>query len=141
VWGKMVANAAINPLTAILRVPNGALIESEDTIELMKAAALEAAAVAAALSIHLPYLDPVERVKQVAMLTATNFSSMYQDVLTKRQTEIDAINGKIIEQGRALGVPTPINAALTSLVRAIQNNYPTENAEKELPQALKTTLG
>jgi 2-dehydropantoate 2-reductase len=138
VWGKIVVNAAINPLTAILRVPNGALVENEDMIELLTAAALEAAAVAEALGIRLPYLDPVERVKQVATLTATNFSSMYQDVLTQRQTEIDAINGKIVEQGRALGVPTPINAALTSLVRAIQNNYATESAEKELQRLLQT---
>ena len=140
VWGKIVINAAINPLTAILRVSNGALVESADTLELLRATALEAAAVAKSLGIRLPYPDPVERVKQVATLTATNFSSMYQDVLTQRQTEIDAINGQIVEQGRALGVPTPINAALTALVRAIQNNYSTaESAEKELALALKTT--
>jgi len=120
-----------------LRIPNGALVESDDTLELMKAAALEAAAVAQAKGIALPYPDPIERVKQVATLTATNFSSMLQDVLNKRQTEIDAINGKIAEQGRALGVPTPINAALTSLVRAIQNNYTTENAEKEAQNTLR----
>lgn len=139
VWGKIVINAAINPLTAILRIPNGVLVESEDTLGLMKAAALEAAAVADALGIRLPYPDPFERVKQVATLTATNFSSMYQDVLTKRLTEIDAINGKIVEQGRALGVPTPINAALTSLMRAIQNNYTTaENAESESKAALRS---
>ena len=140
VWGKVIINAAINPLTAILRIPNGALVESEDTIELMKAAALEAAAVAAALGIRLPYPDPVERVKQVATLTATNFSSMLQDVLNHRLTEIDAINGKIAEQSRALGVPTPINAALTSLVRTIQSSYNTKNTErteKELIQTLK----
>ncbi|MFN8594705.1 MAG: 2-dehydropantoate 2-reductase [Anaerolineae bacterium] len=140
VWGKVIINAAINPLTAILRIPNGALIESEDTIGLMQAAALEAAAVAKAKGIALPYPDPIERVKQVATLTATNFSSMLQDVQNKRQTEIDAINGKIAEHGRALGVPTPINAALTSLVRAIQNNYTAEvaeNAETNLQNALR----
>ena len=52
VWGKVIINAAINPLTAILRVPNGALVESEETIGLMKAAALEAAAVAQAQRHH-----------------------------------------------------------------------------------------
>ena len=142
VWGKVIINAAINPLTAILRVPNGALVESEETIGLMKAAALEAAAVATAQGITLPFPDPVERVKQVATMTATNHSSMLQDVLGKRPTEIDAINGKIVEQGQALGIPTPINTLLTSLMRAIQKNYTAEaaeSAEKELQRQLRTT--
>lgn len=141
VWGKVIINAAINPLTAILRIPNGALVESEDTIGVMTAAALEAAAVAAALGIRLPYPDPVERVKYVAQLTATNHSSMLQDVMNQRQTEIDAINGQIVEHGRALGVPTPVNAVLTSLVRAIQTNYTAEaaaHAEKELQKQVQT---
>ncbi len=140
VWGKVLINAAINPLTAILRLPNGALVESEELVDLMKAAALEAAAIAKAQGITLPFPDPVERVKQVATLTATNYSSMLQDVLGKRPTEIDAINGKIVEQGQALGIPTPINVMLTSLVRAIQNNYTAEvaeNAEKELQRQLR----
>ena len=129
VWGKVIINAAINPLTAILRVPNGALVESEETSGLMKTAALEAAAVATAKGITLPFPDPVERVKQVATMTATNHSSMLQDVLGKRPTEIDAINGKIVEQGLVLGIATPVNAALTSLMRAIQKNYTAEAAE------------
>jgi 2-dehydropantoate 2-reductase len=140
VWGKVIINAAINPLTAILRVPNGALVENEETIGLMKAAALEAAAVATAQGVALPFPDPVERVKQVATLTATNHSSMLQDVLGQRPTEIDAINGKIVEQGQALGIPTPVNALLTSLMRAIQQNYTAESAEiaeKELQRQLR----
>jgi 2-dehydropantoate 2-reductase len=141
VWGKVIINAAINPLTAILRVPNGALAESEETIGLMKAAALEAAAVAQAQGITLPFPDPVERVKQVVAMTATNHSSMLQDVLGQRPTEIDAINGKIVEQGQTLGIPTPVNTLLTSLMRAIEKNYSVEDAqsaEKELQRALRT---
>ena len=140
VWGKVIINAAINPLTAILRVPNGALVESEETIGLMKAAALEATAVAQAKGITLPFADPVERVKQVATMTAANHSSMLQDVLGQRPTEIDAINGKIVEQGQALGIPTPVNAMLTSLMRAIQQNYTAESAEiaeKELQRQMR----
>ncbi len=135
IWGKLILNAAINPLTAILRIPNGALIESNDTLELIRAVTDEAFAVARAKGITLPYPDPFERVKQVAQLTATNHSSMLQDVLGQRQTEIDAINGKIVEQGKALGIPTPINAALTSLVRTIEKSYTAEvveNTEKTL---------
>jgi 2-dehydropantoate 2-reductase len=74
-------------------------------------------------------------------MTATNHSSMLQDVLGQRPTEIDAINGKIVEQGQALGIPTPVNAALTSLVRALQKLYTTENAEraeKEIADTLRS---
>jgi 2-dehydropantoate 2-reductase len=143
-WGKVIINAAINPLTAILRVPNGVLVESPDTLELMRSIAAEAASVAKAHRISLPYPDPFERAKQVAQATAINHSSMLQDVLKGRPTEIDAINGKIAERGRAVGVPTPINAALAGLVRAVEANYTAEiakNAEKELvslAQALKS---
>src|SRR5512135_1394412 len=141
VWGKVIVNAGINALTAILRIPNGALVESPDTLALMRLISGEASAVTKAKQIVLPYPDPFERVKQVAALTATNFSSMLQDVMGKRPTEIDAINGKIVEYGRALGIPTPINAVLTSLVRAISNNYAAEdaeNAEKELKETMRT---
>lgn len=138
-WGKVIINAAINPLTAILRVPNGALAESDDTLALMRSIAAEAARVAEARSIALPYADPFERARQVAQATATNHSSMLQDVLKNRPTEIDAINGKIVEHGREVGLPTPVNATLTSLVRALEKNLTTENAEnakKELSRLL-----
>jgi 2-dehydropantoate 2-reductase len=122
-WGKVIINAAINPLTAILRLPNGALVESDETLELMWSIAAEASAVAKARHISLPYPNPFERVKMVAQATASNRSSMLQDVLKNRPTEIDAINGKIVEHGRDTNVPTPINATLTSLVRAMQAHY------------------
>ena len=138
-WGKVVINAAINPLTAILRVPNGALTESTDLLELMRWVADEAAAVARAHRIALPYAHPIERVKQVAQATASNHSSMLQDVLKGRPTEIDAINGKIVERGREVNVPTPINATLTALVRAIEKNltaHNADNAKKQLARLL-----
>ncbi|HJW83124.1 MAG TPA: ketopantoate reductase family protein [Anaerolineae bacterium] len=138
-WGKVIINAAINPLTAILRVPNGALAQADDTLELMWSIVSEAAAVAKAHHVELPYPNPFERVKAVALATATNHSSMLQDVLKGRPTEIDAINGKIVEHGRAVGVPTPINATLTALVRAIEKSLTAEgakDAKKELSRIL-----
>jgi len=138
-WGKVIINAAINPLTAMLRVPNGALVESADTLELMRSIADEAASVARAYRIALPYADPFERARQVAQATATNRSSMLQDVLKGRPTEIDAINGKIVEHGRQVGVPTQVNAALATLVRALESSYlkeHTESAEAALSRVL-----
>lgn len=120
VWGKLAVNAGINALTAILRVPNGALLESDWSRELMRDAARETAAVAAALGVTLPYDDPVERVETVARMTAANRSSMLQDVLRGSTTEIETINGAVVREGERLGVPTPVNAMLYRLMKAIE---------------------
>jgi len=120
VWGKLIVNAGINALTALLRVPNGALVEALAARELLAAAAREAAEVAAALGVHLPYADPVEHALDVARATAANRSSTLQDVLRGAPTEIDAINGAVAREGARLGVPTPINALLAGLVAALE---------------------
>lgn len=119
VWGKLVVNAGINALTALLRVPNGVLAEVPAARELLAAAVREAAAVAAAQGIILPYPDPVEHVLGVARATATNRSSMLQDVLRGAPTEIAAINGAVVREGMRAGVATPVNALLTTLVEAL----------------------
>lgn len=117
-WGKLVVNTAINPLTALLRVPNGALLESEPTRDLMAETARETAAVAQALGIRLPYLDPARQAIEVAGRTAANHSSMLQDVQRGAPTEIDSINGAVALLGERQGAPAPINRTLWRLVRA-----------------------
>jgi 2-dehydropantoate 2-reductase len=117
-WGKLVINAAINPLTALLRVPNGELLEHPETRELMDALAREAAAVAAAEGVSLLFDDPAVVGEDVAHRTAANHSSMYQDVQRRAPTEIDAICGEIVRLGEAHGVPTPVNWAMWQLVKA-----------------------
>lgn len=118
VWGKLVINAGINPITALLQIPNGGLLEQEDAHALMRAAALEASAVAQGLGVDLPYDDVVGRVEEVARMTALNHSSMYQDVLRGAPTEIEAISGAIVQMGEVAGVPTPVNQVLLHLIRA-----------------------
>jgi len=118
-WGKLVINAAINPLTALLRVPNGELLSRPAARELMLEAAREAALVANKQGISLPYNDPADAVEEVARNTAANNSSMLQDVLRGTPTEIDAINGAIIRVGEALGVSTPVNRILWRLVKSL----------------------
>jgi 2-dehydropantoate 2-reductase len=117
-WEKLLINVGINPLTALLRVPNGALPELPEAWDLAVAAASEALAVARAAGIHLE-VDPEARLRQVCQATATNRSSMLQDVLAGRPTEIEALNGQVSTRGRALGVPTPVNDLLTGLLRAV----------------------
>jgi len=119
-WGKLVINAAINPLTALLRLPNGELLTRGTARSLMQKVAREAAAVAVAQGIRLPYPDPVVATETIARRTASNRSSMLQDVLRGAPTEIDSICGAIIQAGDKTGVPTPIIRTLWQLVRALQ---------------------
>ncbi len=120
-WGKLAVNAAINPLTALLGVPNGALLESAAAREIMREAARETAAVAAAQGISLPFDDPPARAEQVARQTAHNRSSMWQDLRRGAPTEIDAICGAVAQTGERLGVPVPVNTLLWRLVRAAED--------------------
>lgn len=119
VWGKLVVNAAINPLTALLRIPNGELLERPPAHELMAQLALEAARTARAEGVNLPFDDPVFHVEEVARKTAANHSSMLQDVLRNARTEIDAICGAVAQTARRHGVDTPANWACWNLVRAL----------------------
>ncbi len=120
VWGKLVVNAAINPLTALLRVTNGDLLARQDARALMSELALEAAHVAAAEGVQLPFADPVAAAAAVARATAANRSSMLQDVERGAHTEIDMICGAIAQRGEAHGVPTPVNRICWKLVRALE---------------------
>lgn len=117
VWGKLAINAGINPLTALMRVPNGMLVEDESLRRVMAAAATEAARVAEAQGIRLPFADAAARAAEVAKATATNYSSMLQDVNRAGPTEIDAISGAVVRFGRRLGVPTPVNEFLLRQVK------------------------
>jgi 2-dehydropantoate 2-reductase len=119
IWGKLIINAAINPLTALLRVPNGDLLAIPPARRTMNLVSVESAEVAAAMEIDLPYSDPAATVESVAQRTASNHSSMYKDVLRGGQTEIDAINGAIVRVGEAAGVPTKYNRILWLMVKAL----------------------
>ncbi|GAB4440345.1 MAG: 2-dehydropantoate 2-reductase [Chloroflexi bacterium OHK40] len=120
VWGKLVVNVGINALTALLRVPNGALLGAPAARSVLAGAVEEAAAVAAARGVRLPYADPVAHVEGVARATAANRSSTLQDVLRGGATEIATINGAVVREGARLGVPTPLNSALAALVAALE---------------------
>ena len=118
VWGKLVINAAINPLTALLRVPNGEILYRPAAHKMMELLAQEAAAVAIAQGIHLPFDDPARAAEDVARKTASNHSSMFQDIRRGAPTEIDAICGAITKTGEKLGISTPVNRVCWHLTRA-----------------------
>jgi 2-dehydropantoate 2-reductase len=122
-WGKLIINAAINPLSAVLGVPNGELLLRPDAHRLMGELAREATAVAVALGIRLHYDDPIAAAEFVAQRTAANRSSMLQDIQHHRPTEIDAICGEIVHLGEQSSVPTPVNRVMWQLVKAMENDH------------------
>jgi 2-dehydropantoate 2-reductase len=123
IWSKLVVNCGINAVGALTRLPNGALVEDAEAALVMDGAVQEAAAVAAAKGIALAYPDPVGHTRQVCRATAENVNSMLQDVLRRRRTEVDAINGAVAREGDGVGVATPVNDLLTALVGAIERGY------------------
>jgi 2-dehydropantoate 2-reductase len=122
IWGKLVVNAAINPLTALLRVKNGELLERPFARELMEALAHETADVAHAENIALPFDDPIAKAEDVAHKTAANTSSMLQDVLRGAPTEIDAICGAVVRTAAKHGIGAPVNWTCWQLVKALEKN-------------------
>ncbi len=121
-WSKLVINAAINPLTAILRVRNGELLGIPPARELMGFLARETASVAKVLGIALPFRDPDHAVEEIAQQTSENISSMLQDILRGAPTEVDVINGAVVRTGEQKKIPTPVNQVVWSLIKSL--SYP-----------------
>jgi len=121
VWGKLIINAAVNPLTALLKVANGELLERPAARRLLRLLAEEAASVASAEGVTLPFRDAAAMVEDVVHRTADNRSSMLQDVQRGAPTEIDAICGAVVHMGERHHIPTPCNYACWQLVQAIRS--------------------
>ena len=115
-WEKLAVNAAINPVTALAGVENGALT-ADPLADLARTAAVETARVARADGTDLDEETATAAVATVARETARNRSSMLQDVTRGRRTEIDAINGYVVGRAAATGESVPVNRTLAALIR------------------------
>ncbi len=120
-WGKLLANAAINPISALADAKNGIVVADPDAAELARAVALEGAAVARALRVNLPFGDVWEYVREVVASSPDGRNSMTIDLGARMKSEIDHVNGAIVAAGRRLGIPTPYNDALVRLVKTKEN--------------------
>ena len=116
-WEKAIVNAAINPLGAILEVPNGALLYHDYIKDIMRNIIMEAADVGLAQGIDIRGNDMIITTFQVCTNTKNNYCSMLQDISAKRITEIDYINGAIIKTAMHYGIATPYNATVYRLVK------------------------
>jgi 2-dehydropantoate 2-reductase len=136
IWRKLAVNSAINPLTAMLDIENGLLLEAP-VAEFAGQVALETGTVARACGVNLdPALLP-EAVAEVCRLTADNVSSMLQDVRAGRQTELDEINGAVVREAEKVGAAAPLNMALVALLRAYEWRRQWAEQERERKQAAR----
>jgi 2-dehydropantoate 2-reductase len=117
-WGKLIANAAINPVAALLDRPNAVVLDDPNASEIARSLAQEAATVANAMRIALPFSDPWAYVRGIVEQTADMRNSMLADLASGAKTEIEHINGAVVAAGRRAAVPTPYNETMFRLIRA-----------------------
>jgi len=111
IWGKLFINVGINALTAILNCPNGDLLQDTWARKILRQAVQEAVQVAGKAGISIDG-NPVQRTEEICQATATNISSMLQDVRKKKRTEIGGINGAIVALADKYGIDVPVNRML-----------------------------
>jgi 2-dehydropantoate 2-reductase len=119
VWGKLIINAAINPVAALAGVTNGRVAARPALRALAGAIAGEGEAIARARGIALPYAGALGAMRETARGTADNRCSMLQDLEAGRPTEIDYLSGAIAAAAEACGTAAPTNRAMAALVRQV----------------------
>jgi len=118
-WNKLFANAVINPITALTREKNG-IAQSVHLKDTVKAIVEECVSVARREGLDFSSVDVTDFVYSVASKTSMNTSSMLQDVLKGKKTEIDSINGYIVRLARKHSIPVPVNETMLSLIKALE---------------------
>jgi 2-dehydropantoate 2-reductase len=121
-WTKLIFNASTNPVGALTLLHHGAASRFPPTDALFNALIAEGEAVAKALNIEL-HGDPRALVQKGANAPGKHKASMLQDILAKRQTEVDFMNGAIADLGEKMGIPTPLNRALWQLTKGLEHSW------------------
>lgn len=121
-WTKLIFNASTNPVGALTLLHHGAATRFGPTGQLFNDLIAEGEAVAKKLGIQL-HGDPRNLVQKGANAPGKHRASMLQDVLARRQTEVDFMNGAIVQWGEKNGVPTPLNRAMWQLIKGLEHSW------------------
>jgi 2-dehydropantoate 2-reductase len=128
-WTKLVWNCALNAVSGLGRATYGEIIASEDAKRVVEAVVYEVLAVAQKKGIRPPGLDDPKVALAGAFRIAEQMSgtrsSTAQDMARGKRTEIDSLNGRVAKLGAELGVATPVNHTLYSLVKLYEANFQT----------------
>jgi len=119
IWGKVIINSSINPLTAFFNCKNGYLLENPLLKKIVEAISEESTNIAQAEGIKLTTPDMIQRTKEVIRDTASNYSSMLQSVQQRKKTEIDSMNGKLVTIGKQHRIDASLNKILVELVTSL----------------------
>ena len=122
-WAKLIVNCAYNALSAITQLPYGRLVQGEGVENLMRDVVQECLAVAAGAGVVVPG-DMWQVVQRIAQTMPAQFSSTAQDLARHKRSEIDYLNGHVVRRGEALGIATPVNRVLHTLVRLLESRPP-----------------
>jgi 2-dehydropantoate 2-reductase len=117
-WEKMCWNCVFNPITVLINDSVARALDHPELFAVIRQIVGEVTAVSAAVKVPLP-LDMPERVVKATQEIRDIHTSMYDDWKAGRPTEIAYLNGYIVEKGRELGIPTPVNEALTAMIKAV----------------------
>jgi len=125
-WTKLVWNCGLNAVSALGKATYGDIMANEDARQLVEGAVFEVVFVGKAAGVPMPLFDDPQAGLaggyKIAQAMAATRSSTAQDMMRGKKTEIDSLNGFIVRKGRELGVPTPINHALFTLVKLAEAN-------------------
>lgn len=124
IWNKLFVNVAYNSLTALTRLRNGDILNTDEGKDLLRSVVTEAVQVAKSAGVTANAEEIVAKCVLMGQEDiGANKSSMLMDVLHKRKTEIDAINGAVAKLGKQHGIETPYNELITGIIKVIEANY------------------
>jgi 2-dehydropantoate 2-reductase len=116
-WTKLIVNAALNAISAVLQIPYGQIAATGESRDTVRQIVNECIAVARADGVSMPDVDFVEMVLRFAEDNGHVYSSTARDLARGARTEIDALNGFVVRRGASRGVPAPVNQSLVALVK------------------------
>jgi 2-dehydropantoate 2-reductase len=131
IWSKLCLNAATLPTSATIRLTAERLLDAPEMRELMQELLREVIVVANAQNLPLDFNERWDAISNLLKKLAPNTKgSMLQDVENRRQTEIDVINGAVVDAGRRLNIPTPCNRAMVALVKGLEAAFSRQTGSK-----------
>ncbi|MGA1822160.1 MAG: ketopantoate reductase family protein [Thermoplasmatota archaeon] len=130
IWAKTIINSAINPLTAITRERNGILIDNQEIRDIAVNIIKEGVHVAREYGMEISEEEMMDRTFKVAERTSANISSMLQDIMRGRRTEVDSINGAIFNKAIGKGICAPVNWTMYRLIKGLEDEYLRSSSEK-----------
>lgn len=126
IWSKLFVNISVNTLTALLETKIGYIVQNKYAWDFAKRIIYEAISVAEEDGTYFDRKEVMEMLRHVCNTAGEGYSSMYQDRKKKVRTEIDKLNGAIVEQAKLYGVATPCNSLVVDLIHAVEGTYLTD---------------